>query len=274
MRAILKFQSAQEFQIFFSQLISCEIPDFMPVDGSSGDSGFDGIDNETAYQVYFPEQHNRTNKKYIAKIDKDLKKVLKNKLGLKIKKWVFVVPEDLRMPVIAHLIKKSKEAGVKLTYIGANTLTQLASKYPHIIDSFPLIFMPSVKEDIKEVKSLVKQKGKMVSLDGVEVIGDEEFSRAIEQIRKKYQPGIDMIPKRPDGSLYRPNARDLEHIAEMQSLQEELGSKKRRSDQAFELDVCFSEQKLRRNILGRDVLDKLQVGFREHYSRFYVSTEP
>src|SRR3989344_2632858 len=195
MRAILKFQSAQEFQIFFSQLISCEIPDFMPVDGSSGDSGFDGIDNETAYQVYFPEQHNRTNKKYIAKIDKDLKKVLKNKLGLKIKKWVFVVPEDLRMPVIAHLIKKSKEAGVKLTYIGANTLTQLASKYPHIIDSFPLIFMPSVKEDIKEVKSLVKQKGKMVSLDGVEVIGDEEFSRAfeleLEEIRQFYDEQIE-----------------------------------------------------------------------------------
>ncbi len=107
MRHILRFQSEQQFQSFFSQLAGAEMPNFMAVDGSNGDSGFDGIDGQTAYQAYFPEQHNRTDKKFITKIDEDVKKVLNNKLGIRVKRWVFVIPEDLRINVICHLIKQS-----------------------------------------------------------------------------------------------------------------------------------------------------------------------
>lgn len=41
----------------------------------------------------------------------------------------------------------------------------------------------------------------------------------------------------------------------------------------FQLEVAFSLEPIRRNLLGRDFLDLLQVGFREHRLEFYVSPE-
>ena len=44
--------------------------------------------------------------------------------------------------------------------------------------------------------------------------------------------------------------------------------------QDMELDVCFSEIKIPRNILGRDFLDRVQMGLREHHELVFLRPEP
>lgn len=231
MKQSLRFQSEEEFQSFFSQLSSAEMSNFQAVEGAGGDRGFDGLSGTTAYQAYFAEEKNRTDANFIAKIDKDIKKVLETKkeLDLEITEWIFVVPEDLRIKVVAHLSRKSKETGLLCLYWGATKLTELTSKHPHIIESFPLIFMPSVKNDLKEVKSLISGERKNVSLDGIEILGDEEFLRELENIKREYQPKIDSFPKRSDGTLFHPTKVELDYVAEMHRKIDELGQKKEKA---------------------------------------------
>lgn len=42
----------------------------------------------------------------------------------------------------------------------------------------------------------------------------------------------------------------------------------------FELEVGFSSGPIRRNLLGRDFFNLVQIGFREHQLTFYVTTAP
>lgn len=42
----------------------------------------------------------------------------------------------------------------------------------------------------------------------------------------------------------------------------------------FELEVAFSTAEVRRNVLGRDFFDLVQIGFREHHLRFFVTPSP
>jgi hypothetical protein len=42
----------------------------------------------------------------------------------------------------------------------------------------------------------------------------------------------------------------------------------------FPLKVAFSTAQIRRNILGRDFLNAIQIGFREHDLEFYVTPTP
>jgi hypothetical protein len=42
----------------------------------------------------------------------------------------------------------------------------------------------------------------------------------------------------------------------------------------FDLDVGFSTVQLRRNLLGRDFFNLVQIGFRERHSLFYVTPQP
>lgn len=235
----LRFASEIEFQSFFAQLSLAEFPDFQAVDGAGGDMGFDGIRGMTAYQVYFPEEKNRMDRKYVSKIDEDLDKILRNKekLGLKITEWIFVVPEDLRIRPITHLMKKTAESGIKCLYWGATKLTELTSKHPYITDSFPYIFMPSVKNDLNDIKSSLKQLSRPISHANIGIITDGEFHRELGSISKEYQPRIDSIPRRPDGSLYRPDRQDLDYISEMQEKIEELRERKNQSDQTYGLEL-------------------------------------
>ena len=41
----------------------------------------------------------------------------------------------------------------------------------------------------------------------------------------------------------------------------------------FDLDVGFSTQEIRREILGRDFFNLVQIGFRERYLSYYLKTE-
>lgn len=42
----------------------------------------------------------------------------------------------------------------------------------------------------------------------------------------------------------------------------------------FELEIAFSTGEIRRNLLGRDFFDLIQIGFREHYLTFFVTPTP
>lgn len=42
----------------------------------------------------------------------------------------------------------------------------------------------------------------------------------------------------------------------------------------FNLEIGFSTVPLRRNLLGRDFFNLVQIGFRERQQVFYVKTEP
>jgi hypothetical protein len=42
----------------------------------------------------------------------------------------------------------------------------------------------------------------------------------------------------------------------------------------FELTVGFSSSRIKRNLLGRDFFDLIQIGFREHQLTFYVTPRP
>lgn len=237
---ILRFQSEQEFQNFFAQLASAEMSDFQAVDGSNGDGGFDGICGEVCYQSYYPEDKNRTDTNYIKKIDEDTSKiVLSSKtLGLKVTNWIFVVPEDLRMPVIAHLSKKSTDLMMKCTYWGATKLTELVSKHPHIQDSFPTIFLPPVQDAIKGLeKSINNMQTKSPNLLGqVEIVTDQDFLNAKQKLRDDHHSKVK--------SYYhngRPYRIDIPLIVECEAESEKnyllLKHKKERSDKAYEIEL-------------------------------------
>lgn len=42
----------------------------------------------------------------------------------------------------------------------------------------------------------------------------------------------------------------------------------------FDLEIGFSENPIRRHILGRDFFNLIQIGFRERYLTFYVTPTP
>ena len=42
----------------------------------------------------------------------------------------------------------------------------------------------------------------------------------------------------------------------------------------FDLEIAFSSSEIRRNLLGRDFFDRVQVGFREHHLTFFVTPAP
>ena len=228
---ILRFQSEQEFQNFFGQLASAEIPNFQAVEGSAGDGGFDGISNETAYQVYYPEDKNRTAANYKSKINSDIDKVLvtSKKLGLKIQEWILIVPEDLSIEVVAFLQLKSKEKGINCIYWGATKLTELVTKFPYIQDSFPLMFLPPVRDGIEDIKKSIDEKDKPRVLTTVEIIGDTEFLQKRKFIQDDY--------REKTNSFMRSNGTLSSAYLSADKLVKELQIKKDKSDRAYQMEL-------------------------------------
>jgi len=237
----LKFKSGDEFQNFFSQLASAELGDFQSVEGSGGDGGFDGIYGPTAYQAYFPEPKNRTRGKFIQKIDIDLPKVIETskRLDLNIDSWILVVPVDLGIDVIAYLSKKSKETKIKCSYWGASKLSQLVTKYPYIQDSFPDIFLPPVREILREIDLNLKHQGEDTKISElVPIIRDSDFYQQKKNIWDEYQKKIKDFPKNRHGRVtYGYEEKDLEFSREAKKAERELESKKKASDKAYELEL-------------------------------------
>lgn len=42
----------------------------------------------------------------------------------------------------------------------------------------------------------------------------------------------------------------------------------------FKMEIAFSTVEIRRNVLGRDFFDRIQIGFREHHLTFFVTPSP
>lgn len=239
MKQLLRFSSEQEFQSFFGQLSAAELPDFQAIEGSGGDGGFDGLSGTTAYQVYFPEEKNRTIKNYTNKIDTDLAKVMNNKqkLGLLIEEWVFVVPEDLRIEVVAHLQKKSQDTGIKCLYWGATKLLELVTKHPHIQDSFPTIFLPPVREGIQDIQDILASGQKPRVLTSVEIIGDKEYQVKRENILEEYKQKTNSFMRVHGTSSSAHLAADMAYKKEADTKLKDLQLKKEASDKAYQLEL-------------------------------------
>ena len=236
---LLRFQSEQEFQNFFGQLASSEISNFQAVEGSAGDSGFDGINDTTAYQVYYPEDKNRTDSNYIQKIDHDVAKIVKSskELGLNIKEWIFVVPEDLRIKVIAHLQKKSQEVGIICKHWGATKLTELITKHPHIQDSFPTIFLPPVRDGIKDIQKTLDEGDKPRVLTSVNIIGDQEFLERRKIIIDDYQEKTRSFMRVHGTGSSAYLGADMAYKKEADKKLKELQMEKEKSDRAYQLEL-------------------------------------
>lgn len=239
-KQILKFQSEGEFQNFFGQLASAEFEDFQPVEGSGGDLGFDGIKGQTAYQVYYPTKKSQSLSDYKNKIDKDVEKVLasKDKLGFDITEWVLIVPEDLTISVISHLMKKPKETGISCTYWGATKLQQLVTKHPHIQDSFPLIFLPPVRKGIQNLQEIMVSSNRPKVLDNsVEIITDTQYEDEKKLIIAEYQAKTKNFVGQYDTSSSAHIAADTTFQQEMQEKLARLKTKKETSSRAFQLET-------------------------------------
>ena len=240
MKNILNFQSEQEFQNFFSQLASAEIDSFRAIEGSGGDMGFDGISDQTAYQVYYPSLKNRTDANFIKKINIDLEKIIESikKLNIEIKKWIFVVPEDLRIKVVLHLNKKTKETGIECKYWGYTKIIELITKYPHIQDSFPNIFLPPVRKGLKNLEEKIAYGYKPRVLNGsVEIIGDNEYEmRRKNIIQEHHQKAVSAIGQYGDSSASIATSVAYQRAANQKLA--ELKFKKEKSDKAFQLDLA------------------------------------
>lgn len=235
MKQSLNFQSEQEFQNFFGQLSSAEMPDFLAVEGAGGDKGFDGLSNNTAYQVYYPSS--KTRKKYIKKIDDDVAKVQRSKLelGIGIEKWIFVVPEDLGIDVVAHLQKKSQETGMQCTYWGATKLSELINKHPHVKNAFPGIFLPDLQEEMSGLQGSINSFLRPRNQFNVEIITDDDFTSIDQEITQKYHNQARGAQNRFGGSSAA-LAADESYRQEANRALAELRRKKQASDNAYKLE--------------------------------------
>lgn len=237
MKQALNFQSEQEFQNFFGQLCSAELPDFLAVEGAGGDKGFDGLSDKTAYQVYYPSV--RTKNKYIKKIDDDIAKVMasKSELGLTIERWIFVVPEDLGIEVVAHLQKKSEETTLQCTYWGATKLSELLNKYPHIKNAFPGIFLPDLQEEMSGLQSSVNKFLRPRNQFNVEIITDDDFKSIDQEITEKYHAQARSVQNRFSGTS-AVFAADEAYRQQANRAHAELRRKKQASDNAYKLELA------------------------------------
>lgn len=237
MKQVLNFQSEDEFQNFFGQLSSAELPNFQAVEGSGGDMGFDGLAGKTAFQVFYPTK--RTVKKYIDKIDRDLKKIIdsKDKLGLVIKKWIFIVPEDLRIEVIAHLQKKTKETKIECTHWGTAKLSELVNKHPHIKDAFPTIFLPPVRKGLTDLSETIALGQRPKVMTTVEVIADNEFKERRKMIQDDYKERTKSFVHSHGTSSSAHLQADMAYKKEVDKKIRELKILKERSDRAYKLEL-------------------------------------
>lgn len=237
MKSILHFLNESDFQAFTSQLFGEEMPDYMPIEGAGGDGGFDGIEGDTIFQMFFPEPRNRTKQHYFKKIDTDIPKAraTADKLGFEANKWVLVVPEDLSTEVTIHLIKKAQESGFRGTYWGANKLTTLASKYPHIKEAFPGVFLPELKSNIERIDQGVDDIKQQLLAHGGEIMTETEFASRMQNLKQRQQQEMRTMTSLAGNSSASQTLGQAVNL-KYQPLFLDLGAKKAASDRLYELE--------------------------------------
>lgn len=238
MKQILHFLDEGDFQNFTGQLFSEELPSFQAIEGAGGDGGLDGIEGETAYQMFFPEQKNRTKKKYIEKIDKDLAK-LKETIeshDLTVTRWIFVVPEDLHYEIVLHLKKKSKEYGIECLYWGATKLTALVNKHPHIKNAFPGIFLTDLKVDMERVTDSVSELSRRTASSTTDIIKEDDFNAEMQRIKSQMQGEMHSVNTR-FGNTSVPQVASVAIQKKYMPMIDALQRRKQASDKMYDLEL-------------------------------------
>lgn len=238
MKQILHFLDEADFQNFTAQLFSEEFPSFQAIEGAGGDGGLDGIEGETAYQMFFPEEKNRNKAKYIAKIDKDLTKLSATieSQNLTITRWIFVIPEDLHYEVVLHLQKKSKEFGMECLYWGATKLTALVNKHPHIKNAFPGIFLTDLKVDMERVTDSVSELSRRTAASSTDIIKDDDFSAELQRIKSQMQGEQHDVNVR-FGNTSLPQAASVAIRKKYMPMIDALQRRKQASDKMYDLEL-------------------------------------
>jgi hypothetical protein len=238
MKQILHFLNEADFQNFTAQLFSEEFPSFQAIEGAGGDGGLDGIEGETAYQMFFPEEKNRKKVKYIAKIDKDLAKLIVtiDKHKLTINRWIFVIPEDLYYEVVLHLQKKSKEIGIECLYWGATRLTALVNKHPHIKNAFPGIFLTDLKVDMERVSDGISELSRRAASSTTDILKEDDFIAEMQRINSQMQDERHSVMSR-FGNTSVPQVASVAIQKKHLPIIDELNRRKQASDKMHGLEL-------------------------------------
>lgn len=238
MKQILHFLDEGDFQNFTAQLFSEEFPSFQAIEGAGGDGGLDGIEGETAYQMFFPEQKNRTKKKYVEKIDKDLAKLkaTAEEHDLTVTRWIFVVPEDLNYEVVLHLKKRSKEYDIECLYWGATKLTTLVNKHPHIKSAFPGIFLTDLRVDMERVTNGLEALSQRTASSTADILKEDDYLAQVKQIKTRWKDEMHSINIR-FGNSSVPQTATSALQKKYQPMFDELQRRKQTSDKMYELEL-------------------------------------
>lgn len=190
MKLKLNFNSELDFQNFCSQLFSAEFSSYQAIEGSGGDKGLDGIETDTAFQMFYSEPKNRIKSRYLFKINQDLNKLLDTikEENLIIKRWIFVTPQDLTADLVLYLRNKTKDLGIECLGWGASKITELLGKHPHIKKAFPSVFPKDIEEELKELSSKINNLfNPKISDEGIEIVGDVDFIEQNNAIDREYR---------------------------------------------------------------------------------------
>jgi hypothetical protein len=216
----------------------------MAIEGAGGDGGFDGVDGDTVFQMYFPETKNRDKQHYIRKIDTDIPKAraTANRLNFEAKTWILVVPEDLSTDVTLHLVAKAKEYGFNGMYWGATKLSALVTKYPHIKEAFPGVFLPELKSNVERIDQGVDEIKQQLITQAGQIMTESEFISRVQLLRQQQQSELRNLQSRIGNS----GAQQVAHQAvnlKFQPLFLDLQTKKAASDRLYELEKQELEAK-------------------------------
>jgi tetratricopeptide (TPR) repeat protein len=217
---MLKISTINEPDLFTrlcKALFAAEYEDFQDIDDSGGDEGNDGYvpSEEILFAFHCPEKP-KNEAGYIKKINEDLAKAinLRDKLGYKIKKWIFVTPSPLRNPVIRHITSEATNNGFKGIPWSEAKLTDLFTLHDNLQSQFPDLIQPDISNQIKELRVEL-----LSEINGTSEIKVKYENRIFEGYNKR----IIYSKEKMDKGLYK-SAKDeyLKIIDEMKHDDEEI----------------------------------------------------
>lgn len=217
MDPIRQITSPDYFTSLCKALLAEEYEDFETVDDSGGDGGNDGhsASKEVLFQIYCPEKPAKINDaRYQLKIRDDLKKAknLNDSGRYKIKKWVFITPDDLREPTLAYLREEAKKNGFVGISWSSVRLIGLFAKHSHLRSQFPDLIQPDIEAKLDDLKGTL--------------VDTEEIKREYKtKLEKRYQKKIDDIKKIGDeGKNETAKKEYLQILSELLEESEEIDS--------------------------------------------------
>lgn len=192
MNAISKIDSPDEFTSLCKHLLAAEYEDFESVDDSGGDEGNDGYSqsHKMLFQIYCPEKPAKiTDAKFIKKIDDDLEKAKKlaDSGDYEIKKWVFVTPMSLRVPVLKHLRNAAAKHGfVAMSWSDAK-LSGLLATHHHLRKLFTNLIQDDLEKLITDLSRNTEDTAEVKKKYKTKI--EQQYTKRIENARRLLDEG-------------------------------------------------------------------------------------